>query len=71
MLTTDDIRANYSKREIQRAEEAAKMMRNIGHPSEAVAKRMLKAGSIDRVKLTTRDIDNAIDIDGKSVEARR
>ena len=28
---------------------------------------MLKAGSIDRVRLTSRDIDNAIDIEGKSV----
>lgn len=64
MLTTDDTRANYSKREIERAEAAAKMMRNIGHPSEAVAKRMLSAGSIDRIKLTARDIDNAVDIDG-------
>ena len=67
MLTTDDTRANYSKREIERAEAAAKMMRNIGHPSEAVAKRMLSAGSIDRIKLTARDIDNAVDIDGKSI----
>jgi hypothetical protein len=28
---------------------------------------MLSAGSIERVKLTARDIDNAVDIEGKSV----
>ena len=44
-------------------------MRNIGHPSEAVAKQTLQ--HIDRVKLTTRDIDNAIDINGKSVSFLR
>ena len=67
MLTTDDTRANYTKREIERAEAAAKLIRNIGHPSEAVAKKMLKAGTIERIKLTSRDIDNAVDIEGKSV----
>lgn len=40
-------------------------MRNIGYPSETVAKQTLQ--HIDRVKLTARDIDNAIDINGKSV----
>lgn len=65
--STDYARANYSKRATGRAELAAKMIRNIGHPSEAVAKRMIQSGKIDRVKLTSRDIDNAIDIKGKSV----
>ena len=69
MLTTDDTRANYTKRELQRADEAARLMRNIGHPSEAVAKQTL--GHIDRVRLTTRDIDNALDINGKSVSFLR
>jgi DNA-binding CsgD family transcriptional regulator len=44
-------------------------MRNIGHSSEAVAKQTL--GHIDRVRLTTRDIDNALDINGKSVSFLR
>lgn len=42
------------------------MLRNIAYPSEAVAKRMLSAGSIGRVKLTARDIDNAVDIEARA-----
>ena len=67
MLTTTDTRADYTKRELLRADEATRLMRNIGHPSEAVAKKMLRQGSIERVKLTSKDIDNAVDINGKSV----
>ena len=67
MLTTEDTRARFSREEVKRAEDAARLARNLGHPSSKVLHRMLRAGNINGTKLTAKDVDNAVDINGKSV----
>ena len=66
-LTTDDTRARFSKEQIKRAEDVARLARNLGHPCEQVLHKMLRSGNIHGRKFTARDVDNAVDIGGKSV----
>ena len=65
MLTTEDTRARFSREEVKRAEDAARLARNLGHPSSKVLHRMLRAGNINGTKATAKDFDSAVDMKGK------
>ena len=67
MLTADDTRARFSEEVIKRAEGAARLARNLGHPNEQVLQKLLRSGNIHGGKLTARDVDEAVDFGGKSV----
>ena len=71
VLTADDLRARYTMKEVKRADEAAKITRNLGFPSAPVVNKLLGGGSIERTRVKVRDNKNAIDMNGKPVEFLR
>ena len=52
---------------MERANDAAQLIKNLGYPSQAVVNKMIRGGTIARNPDTVRDVDNSVNIYGKPV----
>jgi hypothetical protein len=52
---------------VERANDAAQLVKNLGYPSQAVVNRMIRGGTIARNPVTVKDVDNSVNIYGKPV----
>ena len=61
------IRSKYARHEYEKAEHARDMHAMVGYPSDPDFKKMIRCGLIHNCNVTTKDIDNALEIFGKSI----
>ena len=68
VLTIGDTLAQFTKREVKRTEEAARLARYLEYLSNPVTNRTLWSGSVERTRLTAIDCEYAEDVLGKPIE---
>ena len=69
MVSVKEMRGHYTKAEVERADLAVKMMDRLGHCSAQDLMRMLTAGTITGVPITTRDVERSLKIYGRPIPA--
>ena len=59
VMTVDDNKKRFQRREVAKAEEARELMRKLGYPSEKDMFQMVKSGALLNSPVTAQDIRNA------------
>lgn len=67
VTTVDELKRNFTKGEIEKADKARRLYVIVGRPSQKIFEEMIKRGKIMNNKVTIQDYRNAIKIYGKDL----
>ena len=66
-MTSESIRSNYSRQEYETAKKTRDLHAKIGYPLAIDFKKIIKHGLVHNCDVTTKDVDNATEMFGKSI----